>query len=60
MVAAVVEYVERNLSRRLGINVDVLRTGDDGTVNRSAVTQERTTPKRAMIRLRSLGLRRTG
>ena len=60
VVAAVIEYVERNLSRRLGIDDDVPLTGDDGTVNRSAVTQERTTRKRAMIRLRRVGLRRTG
>src|SRR4029077_9971248 len=33
--------------------------GDDGTVNRSAVTQERTTRKRAMVRQCGLGLRWT-
>ena len=59
VVAAVIEDVERDLSRRRRIDIYVPRTGDDGAGNRVAVTVERSARNRPMVGLCACGLRRT-
>ena len=56
VMAAIVEDVERDLGRRLGIDVHVPIAGDDGARSRSAVTKERAARKRTMVRLCGRGL----
>ena len=60
VVAAVVEDIKRELSRRCGVNDQVPRAGDNGTSNLSAATVERATRKRAMVRLCRRRRRGTG
>ena len=57
VMAAIIEDVERDLSRRRGIDIHVPVTGDDGAGNRGAVTIERTARNRPMVGL--CGPRRT-
>ncbi len=60
VMAAVVEDVERDLSRRLGIDDHIPIPGDRGPGNRRAVTEELAARKRAMVRLSGRGRRRAG
>ena len=59
VMVTIVEDVERDLRRRLGIDVHVPIAGDRLEGNRSAATVERAARKRAMVRLCGRGLRRT-
>ena len=59
VLAAVVEDIERELSRRFGIDGQVPGAGDNGARNRSAVTKERAARKSAMVRLCGRSRQRT-
>src|SRR6476660_3086503 len=49
VMAAIIEDVERDLSRRRRIDIHVPLTGDDGAGNRIGVTGERTARNRSMV-----------
>ena len=58
-MAAVVEDVERDLSRRMGVDIQIPIAGDSGAGNLIPVTKERAAGNRAVVRLCGLGRRRT-
>ena len=55
MVAAVVEDVERDLSRRVGINVQIPNAGDNVSGNLIPVTEEGAAGNRAVVCFCGLG-----